>query len=366
MAAFPKRLLVLAALALVGSCSDDGISVPDASSPAGPDLLAATDLAPRPDLATSPDLAPECGDVPILGPQFDKVSDECRACAIRRCCHQMTMCAEDPDCVATRGCYLTCSGPDDTACTTRCRDAYGNNIASDAVSLCRNAGCTNECANYRCVGNVVWPPPARPTVSLTIVATDYVKGAGVAGATVRICALADAACAAPLGGGTTDADGQLPVTLPTVPGGQGAFLEIAAPGYPQTLAYLARPADQALDGSTPSISLVDDATIATLAASVSVTPDRSKATLLFVAYQCATFRAPGLTVDAGSGTVAYQAGQELSVRAPTTDRSGSGVIFNVTPGATTILSTLKDRRYGSQRFTTRAGAVTVVNVVATP
>jgi hypothetical protein len=331
----------------------------------GTDAAQTPDLAAVPmDAAASPDLTPACPTGLLFGPQFKSPSDACKACAVTNCCDALTACQNDSACVSFRTCLGMCPGPDVPSCNNACGTANAN---SKMVTACRNQNCAAECAEFSCVGKVTWAAPTSATATMQFTVADYQSGTAINGATVKACGTSDATCATPLSMQTSDASGMVKLTVPTAPGGIGAYLEITANGYPVHLNYPWLAPDLNPDGANRVIPLVSGSLLPLLASSAGKTIDMTMAQVIFLAVQCVDYNAPGVSVSAGSGTPIYIAGGLPSGTATATDASGAGAVLNVTPAtSTTIASTLNGNKYGSVNVVTRAGAVTALNVVPTP
>src|SRR5205814_1797250 len=131
------------------------------------------------------------------------------------------------------------------------------------------------------------------------------------------------------------------------------YLEITAPNYPTNLSYVFRSPGHPISHSTRTALIISSSGLTALEGLSGQMQDRAnKAFIAFGAFQCVESGAPGIVVSAGSGTPVYVAGKAPSPKATATDTSGQGGIFNVTPGAITLTSTLMGRKYGTQSVVT--------------
>lgn len=325
---------------------------------------AATDTGP---------LRATCGSILVLGPQGTANTPECVACVDAKCCAEATACGAKASCMSLRDCIAGCK---DSACSDACFETHeGGAAESNAVAQCRGTKCGAECANFACLGSVVWPAPTTPSYALELTLTELQSGAKIAGATVKVCKLDDAACAAPLSETTSDAEGVANVTAPSAKEGVAAYFEVSGASIMTTLFHV-RYQDPATSLATGKLApiVVGKSTFEGLTALAGVTPDASRGHVTFLAMDCAQFTAPGVSAsvaaaDASSTTAYIQPDGLPSTSATTTSTTGFAAVVNVPPGATTVRGTVAatKRDLGAPApVVVRAGAITSINLVPSP
>jgi hypothetical protein len=317
------------------------------------------------------DTSSACGAIPVLGSQSPQVSAACVTCVDAQCCTQATTCAADAACLALRTCDAACAN---STCTAACATAHtAGQTDSSAFATCRQTSCNAPCQSFACIGSVSWPTPVSPTYTFKLSLSDFQTGSAVTGATVKVCATTDAACASPSAMYTVDSTGSAMVTAPSAPGGLAGYIEISGTGIEPTLDFFAFPDPAAVFGSATGINayILSTSTFAQLTGAAGITPDPTRGTLAFIADDCAGNSAAGVSVTAStsdaSSTTTYVVGGIPSTTATATDPSGVGAIVNVPAGAATMSGkTSAGTKTGSQAILFRAGAVTSTNVVPTP
>jgi hypothetical protein len=155
-------------------------------------------------------------------------------------------------CAQVEACVRAC-GSGETMCRSKCYDASGPGAQlQQGLESCRAIHCAKEClpAPWECLGRVKWPYPSlKPkaiAVKTTAVCASCGAGGGhapLAGATVRVCSLADPKCGLPLAGSVTDNSGAATLRVDTslFPPPLAVFLEYKKAGYLDTLADLNMP-----------------------------------------------------------------------------------------------------------------------------
>ena len=232
--------------------------------------------------------------------------------------------------------------------------------------------CGVECANYACLGKVTWPE-RNASKQLTIRIDDFVDRKPIAGATVKVCDVADAACANPRATTTTAMDGTAMIQLTQIKGGLDGYVEISGPMLATTLSFVRDPEPNKIFAISPlPIFGFRQSSINLIAASGGLTFDPNRGSVVFTAWQCVTTPAPGLKVSAdkadGMSTTFYLAGGVPSTKADRTDRNGTGGVINIPPGPVAITTTLAATGAAHGKFTgvVRAGALTAVDIFPTP
>ena len=361
------RGLIVVMLAVAG-CSDTGSAV---------DMGASPDLSGRVDLSSSPDLgAPatttKCGNVIVYGPQGPNVSAACVACVDTTCCAEGTACGAS-DCAALRLCLLGCNATD--ACSVMCNGMYPNGQSANAAFInCRSQKCNNECASLACVGSVVNPAPTMAMYTFPLVLTDFLSGQPAVGATVKVCALSDGACANPLSRSTTGANGTAMVTAPSSPAGIDGYLEISGDMLVTALSYsiFSDPTKIFVPSNGIRGQVVSKSTFGALAGVIGVMPDATRGHLVVRAKGCAddslaNAKLSVSTADASS-TTAYFSGGLPSMSAKATDSSGLVTAVNLPVGLASVSVTLTSSgmTLGKLPVQVRAGALTQLNLGPTP
>ncbi len=226
--------------------------------------------------------------------------------------------------------------------------------------------------DWSCLGSVIWGTPTLASLDILGTALDYVTGAPVAGATARACARTDAACATPLDEGTTDAAGQVTLTVPLGTTGFDGYFEVSMTGYVTTLRYTVEPITEMPPESGRMVQIVDLGTFALLAASLGVTPDPARGHLVINALDCTPFYAAGVslavdTADSGSTRI-YMVGGLPSTTATETDASGAAGFVNLPTGPASVSTTLvsTSEAIGSTDIDIRAGAICIFAITPTP
>jgi len=313
-----------------------------------------------------------CGAIPILGPQTPSIDEACTTCVDESCCTEAKACGDDAECKAFRVCLEGCAGA--VECADQCYvDHAEGEDPSVVFSTCRNTKCGTVCASLACVGTVTWDEPSEDTYDLTLIAYELQSGSYLEGLTVRACAVDDAACAAPLGEASTDAQGAVTLTVPSAVEGLGAYFEITGATVTPTLAYLNFTDNiTGFEQGTFYTPVMSTGTTDLLTGVMQVTLDPGRGHVLFQARDCGNYSLPGVSVavdvaDAES-TTAYINGSLPSTTATVTDPSGRGAVVNVPPGAATVTGAIEPTGtvYSAFDVLVRAGFMTTVNVVPTP
>lgn len=194
----------------------------------------------------------------ICGMPNLETSAACGPCLAQACCKQAQDCAEVEGCAKLETCVRACASGD-AVCRATC---YAGEAAiaplQQAVETCRAVTCGKEClvSPWACLGHVKWASarkPPRITIKAMAICTHcgaggqpFAEGPGgspVAGATVRVCSLADPKCGLPLAAGTTDDHGGVTLELDTSLYNPplSIFLELRKDGFEDTLLNLSTP-----------------------------------------------------------------------------------------------------------------------------
>jgi hypothetical protein len=291
-----------------------------------------------------------CGDLPILGDfaaSFGPIPDDCKSCVDAQCCEQANACAVDAgckewrDCFAANGCYPyePCS-----ACAPPTGDSATLN---DALNNCRTS--CDSCLDLRCAGKP-WPAFSAASFGFHLALSSFTATTPFAGVVVKVCGATDHDCTSPLDTATTAADGTVDVAMPTGPGGEGAYLDLAGPSIAPTLTetHLVNFVTLHADDDEPMISgflrALDMNTWGLLRGSYNFPADPgTRSRFNIQAKSCGGSNLPGVTVTSSSADsetfFGYLAGGIPSTTATETDTSGLAGWENHPAGPTTVTIT---------------------------
>jgi hypothetical protein len=242
-------------------------------------------------------------------------------------------------------------------------------LSSTATAF--TSSCATPCSigNYwACVGHVSWPPPA-PTCAIGYRVTDYVTGAPVARALASVCSPTDPNCSQPLHQGTTDANGQVSLTVPTDTGlgSPLGFLRVTSPnivpydqywGFPLIQAQLPIYTGEAIT-PTENQQLLN---------SIHIMQDPTRGQLSVQVNDCRLAAAPGVKITLSPADLLTQGFSSTGSQTFTTDQTGFVLFVNVPSGLTQITATpLALGKPSSQiDVNVQPGAITVVGMYPTP
>jgi hypothetical protein len=199
----------------------------------------------------------------------------CGACLEQACCQEAQRCSTTEGCGQIERCIRACASGD-AVCRNVCYGARGMAARlQQEVETCRATACASQClpGPWACLGHVKWQSSASTPPSITIKTTAICShcGAGdapIAGgpggsalseASVRVCSVADPACALPLAAGITAQDGTVALKIDTsfYKPPLAVFLEYRKPGLQDTLVNLTTPPITA-DLDVGRVSLEDE------------------------------------------------------------------------------------------------------------
>jgi hypothetical protein len=240
------------------------------------------------------------------------------------------------------------------------------------------ADCGTECplaAGLECVGKVEWAAPTVQKYSYTYALLDVMTNAAIPSVVVKICAMADEACATPTAQGTTDADGKVTVDLPAGAQGLDGYVQFEKEGYPVTLGFYSFVDNAAIYG-TNDLSrvyfLVTNQTIGLLTGMVGISQVAERGMAIFSGLNCTNETQAGLVVtaanaDAQTKAVYLKNGMPDATLTSTTVTS-TGAIANIPVGKTSIVTTdaASGKTVGKLDVLVRAGAVTGLIAGPTP
>jgi hypothetical protein len=201
----------------------------------------------------SPDGGGDAGQPTLVGGlPIGGATAACAPCVMLKCLDQATACGADDVCRDVYACLWSCADGD-LACLTFCEleaDTANPNAQASLAQLdrCLQTWCSDECTPgpWDCVGNVKWTYPAAipPTITVTASLYDNDTALALPGAIVRLCAVTDTSCDAPLAESPpADSNGTAVLTLDTsgAPIPSPMFLDIREPGYVDYLMTLDAP-----------------------------------------------------------------------------------------------------------------------------
>jgi hypothetical protein len=272
----------------------------------------------------------------------------CQGCiANSNACGPALACATSLACEIEGHCAYSCTTPD-------CRAACATDGSADGllVNAALTAGvlCYGPCrvgGNWTCVNHVVWPEGDAGMQEATLTVTDQFDDSGVVvgpgpvgGVSAKACRAGDDPCMSPLSTGTTSDAGV--VTLPELGSvvylGFTGHFEMAAPGYPSNLYFLAFPLSQ--PNAQLGASLMSQATLTSLLAKVGLTAMPGRGHVWVTAADCLLLPASNVVVKADgldpSARVVYFQNSSPSSTVTSTDPTGWAFIFNVPPGPLTV------------------------------
>ena len=247
---------------------------------------------------------------------------------------QNEQCASDGDCAA-RGPAFAGTVCESRVCVTKTVDA-GVDAAADAPDPV-----------WGCLGSVVFPPPKKPKVKISLPFYELISKQPATDILVRPCARLDVSCS----------------NLPTLQDG-------GAPNYVPSLAFFNPPPSD--DAVYAALLLLTPSALTTLAATAGNTIDPKLGALFFVAQNCTGKAADGVSVNTDR-TEATTKGFYLikglpSETASATDAAGYGGFINVPTGYVRVNATVHDtgKPIGGTSVLVRPSTITYVYLVPSP
>ncbi|MCC7380935.1 MAG: hypothetical protein IT384_03850 [Deltaproteobacteria bacterium] len=202
------------------------------------------------------------------------------------------------------------------------------------------------CTQRRCTQDPTWgcldfdprDQPSDTPLSLRLKILDASTEAPVPGATVRLCPRTQLACEAPTSTGTTDAGGVVDLTI------IDEYLEIAAPGYIDTLAMDVNSLEVSRSGVTPlevHFDLFSTAGFVALEEASGVVQREQLGVIEALARDCRYESGGGVSFEVDvtdAATVTrYLVNDIPSASATATDvASGAAIFFNAPPGLRSV------------------------------
>jgi hypothetical protein len=222
--------------------------------------------------------------------------------------------------------------------------------------------------DWTCLGNVEYPLPTSPSVTLNLTAVVITNGGPIADVAVSACAAGDATCATPITSGTTDRMGAVSLTVPTgTVGFDGYFMGTGAT-IPDSYVFRFPPVASDVD---TTLRLIDNGALSLLSTLFGIDSDPTRGHLGVAIQDCALEAAAAMTVSVDAAdaetTTLYVKGDLPDASAQTTDESGVVSLFNVPPGTATVTATRVSTGevIGSVVVTIVAGAVTYATLPPT-
>lgn len=266
-------------------------------------------------------------------------SGACTACigASESLCGGIAACNDDPDCAIRLTCTVGCAHP--RQCLDTCGQ-FGREAGQDAFFIAANdlvRACAGPCDLGRrldCVGEFSWGGAVGDTIRITVTVARFALPGRptVAGVRVRVCAATDPLCEQPLAVGTSDAEGELVLEVPTGrnPAGVAYYLEAVHPEG-ETLPTIFYPfSPRLLVSFRQDLQLVGEAEVRLLEGVLRQQRDPAAAQVVLRPHDCRTTPAPGVSMalDVG-GEAFYLDGAVPSPDLGRTTLSGFGGFINV-------------------------------------
>ena len=224
--------------------------------------------------------------------------------------------------------------------------------------------------DWTCLGTVMWPAPVKATITLDASFVDFNSMAPFVGLTVKACAKADTACAAPLDTQTTDANGAVKLTVPTGTDGFDGYADITGPDIPNSIAFVF---PYVGDDNAATVPMLSSGTLDAFAALTGVALDDTRGHIAAQVIDCSfTNPAPGVgvtasTADASSSQI-YVKNNLPNGNATETDETGVTGIFNLPAGPVDLTGKVSSSSQTTGKITvlTRAKTITYTTLPPTP
>jgi hypothetical protein len=258
-------------------------------------------------------------------------------------------------------------GPGGSSSSTGAGAAGGSGAAGGAGGSGATGGLPD--GDWACVGNVDWPAPAAAMVTITANAQTLQGGDPLPNLSVTACAKADTACASPITTGTTDAQGNITLTLPAGAAGFDGFFEVTGASIPDALVFVNPPI--AADMNDLNVPLIDNDTLGLLDLT-GIDLDPTRGHVAAIGLDCALVEGQGLSVSSSTAdaesTQIYVVGGLPNVNATETDESGATGIFNIPPGASSLTAVIASTgdTTGTVEVQIRAGTISYATLPPTP
>lgn len=202
-------------------------------------------------------------------------------------------------------------------------------------------GIPEDTGDWTCLGNVTYPGPEVPSVVLNLTAIVITNGGPIAGLSVAACGAADATCASPVTTGTTDARGNVSLTVPTGTAGFDGYFRATGATIPDSYVFPFPPIVEDVEALT--LRLIDDGALTLLSTLYGVEAVPGRGHLGVAVQDCAQEGAAAMTVAVdtadGQTQTLYVNGELPDAGAQTTDESGVVSLFSIPPGTATVTAT---------------------------
>ncbi|HEY8091095.1 MAG TPA: hypothetical protein VIF09_24700 [Polyangiaceae bacterium] len=268
------------------------------------------------------------------------VAQDCQECIEFSGCGATEACTHDLACETAAECGYACTTPD---CRAACAaDAGATSVVATFLDAAFTVGpdCYFRCKwgqNWTCVGKAGPPKAQAQGLPQSVALSLSDNGSGVAGVSVQACGANDDACANPLAGGTSDAQGNL--TLEGLPpaglyGFEGFFL-LQSPAIPKTMSFLSFPLS--VEHAQLQLLLLGSTELTQDLADVAVNADPNRGHILVFVQDCLQLPAPDVTVsavglnDPGAQAV-YFSGLKPTTTLTSTTATGAMMFVDMKPG----------------------------------
>ena len=298
----------------------------------------------------------------------------CQNCIAANACSAQQACAGDVACQSISRCNQACTTLD---CAAACPTSFEAGAPEWFTFAQQVSGsCGADCpADFGCVGHVSWPTAKASASTLHVVFTDILDSSPTSGADVKLCSKDDTACAQPLDDQPSDAQGTVTLhyTSPLATGLDG-YLQITSSVTAPTLFFWNFPLTEADGSFGGNIVTLKSASVATLFATVGITPAAGHGHLVVAGFDCNHSPAAGLqfhfrTPTDASTTLFYAAaGGGVNVASQETDRSGVALVANVPVGPVVLeaQSVALGSTVSRVTFVVRDGYIGLVFLLPTP
>jgi hypothetical protein len=227
-----------------------------------------------------------------------------------------------------------------------------------------SSGGSSGVANWACLDRPCWASPgAATTFTQNLTIKNISTQAVLPGATVKVCAQADVACASPSQTLTTPANGLVVLDLPITPGvGFDGLIEVTGAGAVPTL-YKAHP-PLVPGGVDRNLFVFNQSAFDLFTALAGIQVNAARGHVALVANDCGMNTVAGVsfaasTADAGT-TRTYTRNNIPATMETQTDAAGGGGFINLPVGEASFTATraMDMRALGTITLPVRAGTVT--------
>jgi hypothetical protein len=314
---------------------------------------------------------------PLIGLWDGKplVDADCASCARSECSQQNAACLADPECAKLTQCVARSADPstiDD--CRSEQVPWLTENLTARPLggpyyACVFRDQCADQCATHTdtsCLGSYAWSRATTTTVPVTFQFVDALTpDEGASGLSVKVCRGDDVDCVSAGAPATTDAAGQVALTLPAPLRTFDGYLDVTGGDWYPTLVKLGYPVARPAAVLMP---IVDEQSIALQIQSSGVEPDPTRGQLQMRMFGCAGVGMRGVSFEASANLVDdatrtwYVTSGFPNFDAVATNDLGSGGIINVKRGFADITARLAadGTVIARARAPVRAGYLTIV------